>query len=101
MIEYYYLPNRTNKEYTEKFLVKIMADYFFYTFQEKINFDTFIKLGEFISNKDYMDIADANIKLTPIWNTAYFFLKAKKYRFLYSYFYVLRVGYIIKYLRRT
>lgn len=96
MIREYHIPLKIEKKLTENFLVKIMADYFFYTFQQKITFTDFVKLGKMISTKAYMNTSFEKLNLGTIWNLSYRFYLLGKYRILYLYFGCLWLGYRIK-----
>lgn len=78
------------------FLIKIFADYFFYTFQKRLSFREFWKLGEQISIKKYMHNYTSDLKLGPIWRPIYILMKLHKYKCLYFYFLLLQLGYFTK-----
>lgn len=77
-------------------MIKIFADYFFYTFQKRLSFQEFWKLGEQISTKKYMHNYTSDLKLGPIWKPIYILMKRHKYKCLYFYFLLLQLGYFIK-----
>ena len=81
---------------TKNIMIKIFADYFFYTFQKRLSFREFWKLGEQISTKKYMNNRNSDLKLGPIWRPIYELMKLHKYKCLYFYFLLLQLGYFTK-----
>lgn len=84
---------------TKKIMIKIFADYFFYTFQKRLSFHDFLKIGELISTKKYMNIYRYNLNLGFVWKPVYKLMKSHRYQCLYFYFLLLQLGYFVKHGR--
>lgn len=80
----------------EHILMKIFADYFFYTFQKKLSFQEFLKLGELIRKKEYMNCRECDLNLGFVWKPIYKLIKSQDYHSLYLYFLLLQLGYFAK-----
>lgn len=96
MIREFGLSNILEKNFIQKFLIKIMADYFFLTFQKKLTFDQFTNIGDMLSKKAYLTVPCPNLNLGIIWNIPYKLYLGKKYIALYLYFHFMKMGYRIK-----
>lgn len=96
IFHYFKYSTRVEMQLTQNILMKIFADYFFYTFQKKLSFQKFLKLGELISTKKYMNTYKDGLNLGCVWNPIYKLIKFHKYRCLYFYFFLLQLGYFVK-----
>lgn len=96
LVEEYHFSNKIKKIITKNFLIKIMADYFFYTFQRSLTFGEFMCVGEMLFKKAYMKVRFDGLSLGIIWNIPYKIYLARDYHLLYLYFLCLKCGYLIK-----